>query len=162
MTRQSMLKIITIIIKIITVEIVMQCGRSDWICRAYVRDEWGVAPNLSFTGEVRGQSANDSLMRCFAMLRDRYREELESAFVQLESVREVEAFVRPWGKSIERHCFEEGAEEPSSSNKKAGRKKGSAEKSEEAADGERKEVRSLRCRLKNSIGCCVRQPSRLL
>ncbi|ESS67080.1 hypothetical protein TCDM_04320 [Trypanosoma cruzi Dm28c] len=114
-------------------------ARTDWICRAYVRDEWGVAPNLSFTGEVRGQSANDSLMRCFAMLRDRYREELESAFVQLESVREVEAFVRPWGKSIERHCFEEGSEEPSLSNKKTGRKKGSAETSEEAADGERKE-----------------------
>ncbi|RNF21716.1 uncharacterized protein Tco025E_03497 [Trypanosoma conorhini] len=112
--------------------------RAEWGCRAYVRDEWGVAPTLTFTGEARGQSANDALMRCFAMLRDRYRDELESAFVQLESVREVEAFVRPWGKTVESHCFEEGAEEPSAaaaSKQKAGRRKGAAE----AAEGERAE-----------------------
>ncbi|KEG09769.1 hypothetical protein DQ04_04681000 [Trypanosoma grayi] len=88
--------------------------QGEWRCRAYVRDEWGVAPNLSFTAEARGQSANDSLMRCLAMLRDRYRAELESPAVQLESVREVEAFIHPWGKTVESHCFEEGTTDDSS------------------------------------------------
>ncbi|RNF00826.1 hypothetical protein TraAM80_07378 [Trypanosoma rangeli] len=115
--------------------------RSEWICRAYVRDEWGVAPALTFTGEVRGQSANDALMRCFAMLRDRYRNELESALVQLESVREVEAFVRSWGKTVESHCFDEGAEEPSSvssstSKQNTGRREGYTDAVHEPADGE--------------------------
>ncbi|ORC90210.1 uncharacterized protein TM35_000092600, partial [Trypanosoma theileri] len=99
----------------------------EWRCRAYVRDEWGVAPSLTFTGEARGQSANDSLMRCFAMLRDRYRSELDSAFVQLESVREVEAFVQPWGKTVESHCFEENntdeTESTTNENRKSGQKK---------------------------------------
>nr|CCC47150.1 conserved hypothetical protein [Trypanosoma vivax Y486] len=93
--------------------------RGDW---AYVRDEWSVAPSLAFTGEASGQSANDSLMRCFAMLRDRYRSELDSPSVQLESVREVEAFVQPWDKLVESHCFEEGVGEVA--NEKNGRQEG--------------------------------------
>ncbi|CBH10101.1 hypothetical protein, conserved [Trypanosoma brucei gambiense DAL972] len=81
-----------------------------WRCRAYERDEWGMTPSLSFSAEARGQSANDSLVRCLAMLRDRYRAELESPSVQLESVREVEVLVRPWEKIVESHCFEECTE----------------------------------------------------
>nr|CCC89834.1 conserved hypothetical protein [Trypanosoma congolense IL3000] len=87
-----------------------QTNGQEWRCCAYVRDEWGMTPTLSFSGEARGQSANDSLMRCLAMLRDRYRTELESPDVQLESVREVDVFARSSGKLVESHCFEESAE----------------------------------------------------
>ncbi|KAH9598942.1 hypothetical protein LSM04_004375 [Trypanosoma melophagium] len=105
----------------------------EWRCRAYVRDEWGVAPSLAFTGEARGQSANDSLMRCFAMLRDRYRTELDSAFVQLESVREVEAFVQPWGKTVESHCFEENNTDEEESTTNGNRKRGQNKKNADSS-----------------------------
>ncbi|CAM40011.1 conserved hypothetical protein [Leishmania braziliensis MHOM/BR/75/M2904] len=84
---------------------------TPWRCRCYVKEEWNTSPQPRLAYEACGSSPNDALVRCVAELRRQYREEMDSASVTQEGVREVAALVQGQGKTVTATWREETAGE---------------------------------------------------
>lgn len=65
----------------------------QWRCRAYLKDEWSVVARMAVTEERSAESPKTALTQCLVTLRARYKEEMGSAEVMEQSVRELTALV---------------------------------------------------------------------
>ncbi|KAG5473811.1 hypothetical protein LSCM1_04441 [Leishmania martiniquensis] len=83
---------------------------APWRCRCYVKEEWSTSPQARLAYEACGSSPNDALVRCVAELRRQYREEMDSASVTQEGVREVAALVGGQRKTVSATWREETAD----------------------------------------------------
>ncbi|CCW59654.1 unnamed protein product [Phytomonas sp. EM1] len=77
-----------------------------WRCRAYVKNDWSAVSRTFLALETISSSPSEAFWQCVAELRKRYKEEMNSDDVMLESVREVE-LVEPSGRRVEATCVEE-------------------------------------------------------
>ncbi|CCW67362.1 unnamed protein product [Phytomonas sp. Hart1] len=77
-----------------------------WRCRAYVKNDWSAVNRTILALETISSLPSEAFSQCVAELRRRYKEEMNSDDVMLESVREVE-LLEPPGWCVDARCMQE-------------------------------------------------------